>query len=58
MTEFDKCANIGYVTVVKGTDLVIAKNESGNVVSVQYQVTVPIVANASILLDFSASTAK
>jgi hypothetical protein len=55
---FDKGASIGYVTVIKGSDLVIAKDESGNVVTATYQVTIPIVANASVLLDFNATTAK
>lgn len=54
MTAFDKGANIGYVTVIKGSDLVI---ENGTV-SADYQVTIPIVANASVLLDFNASSAK
>lgn len=58
MTAFDKGADIGYVTVIKGSDLVIAKGDSGNVVSAEYQVTIPIVANASVLLDFKVSTAK
>jgi Domain of unknown function (DUF4845) len=55
---FDHGADIGYVKVIKGSDLVIAKGDSGNVVSATYQVTIPIVANASVLLDFNASTAK
>lgn len=54
MTAFDKGANIGYVTVIKGSDLAI---ENGTV-SADYQVTIPIVANASVLLDFNASSAK
>jgi hypothetical protein len=58
MTAFDKGADIGYVTVIKGSDLVIAKDETGNVVSADYQVTIPILANASVLLDFNATTAK
>jgi hypothetical protein len=37
---------------------VIAKDETGNVVSADYQVTIPILANASVLLDFNATTAK
>jgi Domain of unknown function (DUF4845) len=56
--EFDKGASIGYVTVIKGADLVIEKGTSGNVVTATYQVTIPIVANASVLLDFNATTAK
>jgi hypothetical protein len=55
---FDHGADIGYVKVIKGSDLVIAKGDSGNVVSASYQVTIPIVANASVLLDFNTSTAK
>jgi hypothetical protein len=51
---FDHGADIGYVKVIRGSDLVI---ESG-VVSAEYQVTIPIVANASVLLDFNASSAK
>ena len=57
-TAFNKNADAGYITVIKGSDLIIEKGESGNVVKAEYQVVLPIVANASILLDFSASTAK
>ncbi|MEQ1599570.1 MAG: DUF4845 domain-containing protein [Methylotenera sp.] len=56
--EFDHGADIGYVTVIKGSDLAIEKGEFGNVLSVEYQVTIPIVANVSVLLDFNASSAK
>ncbi|HQN65732.1 MAG TPA: DUF4845 domain-containing protein [Methylophilus sp.] len=58
METFDKGANVGYVTVIKGSDLLIERGEAGNVVTADYQVTLPIVANASILLDFHASTQK
>lgn len=56
--EFTNGANISYVTVIKGSDLVIQKSDEGNLVKAEYQVVLPIVANASILLDFSTSTAK
>jgi Domain of unknown function (DUF4845) len=56
--EFTNGANIGYVTVINANDLVIEKRDAGNVVMAQYQVTIPIVANASILLDFNAATEK
>ena len=55
---FDKSASSSYVNVIKGSDLIIEKNETGNVVTADYQVTLPIVANASVLLDFHASSAK
>ena len=54
ITAFDKGADIGYISVIKGSDLVI---ENG-VVSATYQVIIPIVANASVLLDFNASSEK
>ena len=56
--KFTNGANIGYVTVIDASDLIIEKGETGNVVTAAYQVTVPLIANASILLDFNATTAK
>ena len=58
MSAFDKSASTGYITVLKGSDLIIEKDATGNVVTAEYQVTLPIVANASILLDFHATSAK
>ena len=59
MTAFDKAASAGYVTVVKGSDLQIAKDENGKqVVTVEYQVVKPLAFNLSALMDFKASTAK
>jgi Domain of unknown function (DUF4845) len=55
---FDKTASADYITVIKGSDLIVEKGTSGNVVTAAYQVTIPIVANASVLLDFNATTAK
>ena len=57
-SAFDKSASTGYITVIKGSDLIIEKTETGNVVTAEYQVTIPIVANASVLLDFHATSAK
>jgi Domain of unknown function (DUF4845) len=54
ITMFDHGADIGYVKVIKGSDLII---ENGTITA-DYQVTIPIVANASALLDFHASSAK
>jgi len=57
--EFDKGAAAGYVSVVKGADLQITKDENGKqVVSVEYQVVKPLAFNLSALMDFEASTAK
>ena len=55
--SFDKRANTSYVTVVKGTDIIIDKNSAGEaVVSVQYQVITPLFGNISVLMDFNATT--
>ena len=55
--EFDRGATIDNIKVVQGSDLEITKQDSGKqVVSVQYQAVVPLVANVSALLDFKAST--
>lgn len=55
--EFDKGALIDNIKVVGGSDLEITKQDSGKqIVTAQYQVVVPLVANVSALLDFKAST--
>ena len=51
---FDKSAAVDNISVIKGSDLVV----NGGVISTEYQVLIPIVANASVLLDFSATSAK
>ena len=54
INAFNKSAAVDNVSVIKGSDLVV----NGGVISTQYQVLIPIVANASVLLDFSATSAK
>lgn len=56
--EFDKGAVIDNINTVKGEDLLVEKKDEGVIVSVAYQVTVPMFGNASALLDFSATTDK
>ncbi|OIR02884.1 hypothetical protein GALL_150920 [mine drainage metagenome] len=57
MDSFDKRSSTAYVDVITGKDLIIEKNDAGEtVVSAQYQVVKPIVANVSVLLDFNASS--
>lgn len=54
---FDKRADIGYISVVKGSDLIVDKNAAGEtVVSVDYKVIKPLFGNLSALIDFSASS--
>lgn len=56
--SFDRRANIDYITAVSAQDLDIGKNDGENVVSVEYSQKIPLVANISLVLDFSASTAS
>ena len=54
--SFDKRANTSYITVIKGTDLVMGKNSSGETtVAAQYQVITPLFGNISVMMDFNAS---
>lgn len=56
-SAFDKFTSINNITVISGKDLVIERDDDGRVnVWVEYQVKVPVVANASALLDFRASS--
>jgi Domain of unknown function (DUF4845) len=59
VTAFDKGAQAGYVTVVKGSDLQITKDPDGKqVVTAEYQVVRHLAFNLSALMDFKASTGK
>lgn len=52
---FDRRASLEYVSVINGADLEIERTDSGEtIVTVDYQVVKPLIANVSILLDFSA----
>src|SRR5450830_1114789 len=57
MDSFNRRADVGYVTVIHGSDLTIGKNDAGEtVVSAQYQVVKPLFGNVSVLLDFAISS--
>lgn len=57
--SFNKRADTGYITVIKGSDLTIDKNSAGEtVVSAQYQVTTPLFGNISVLMDFDTASSK
>jgi hypothetical protein len=56
--NFDKSAAIDSIRVISSNDLVVAKGEGKPVVTAEYQVVVPIIANISALLDFFASSDK
>ena len=57
--EFDRGANIDYITVVTGKDIEFSADENGKpVATIEYQVVKPLVGNLSALMDFKATTAK
>lgn len=54
---FDKRADVGYISAVKGSDLTIDRNDSGEtIVSVEYKVIKPLFGNLSALMLFSTSS--
>lgn len=55
--SFDRRGYIDQVSTVSGVDLVITKPGGKTVVEVEYARKVPVVANVSLLIDFSASSA-
>jgi hypothetical protein len=54
--DFIKRASVGYVTVVKPEDLSIDRRSGTPVVSAEYQFRTKLVGNASLVVDFSASS--
>ncbi|MBU1691842.1 MAG: DUF4845 domain-containing protein [Gammaproteobacteria bacterium] len=55
-TSFFKRADVGDVKSVKPEDLTVSREGSLSVVSVDYSIKVPVVANVSACMDFSASS--
>jgi hypothetical protein len=53
---FDRRADIDNVTVVTSRDLSIKRDGGEYVVSFQYQSTVPLFGNASLVFDFTGSS--
>jgi len=54
----DKTMEIDQIHSIKTSDLLIRRSETATVVSVEYEVVVPLVANISALMSFSATTDK
>lgn len=53
---FDRQANVDYITAINGADLDISKEAGTIVVSFAYEKRIPLVANVSLLLDFTGSS--
>lgn len=56
--SFNKQANAGYITSVRGQDLTIVKENGDFVVSFAYDKKLHLFGPASLLLEFSGSTDK
>jgi hypothetical protein len=56
--DFDLKASVGYIDSVRGTDVDLSKQDNKLVATAAWTATLPLVANASLLLDFQASASK
>ena len=56
--SYDRRAEVGYLESIRGYDLEIAKVDSEFEVSFAYEKKIPLVGPASLLLEFSGTTAK
>ncbi len=56
--SFDKRADAGYIDAIKGSDLEIVKVENEIEVSFSYEKKIPLFGPASLVFDFSGTTAK
>ena len=54
--DFLKRASVGYVTVVKPEDLSVSRPGGVPLIEVDYVFRTPLVANVSLVVDFSASS--
>jgi hypothetical protein len=56
--SFDKRADAGYIDAIKGSDLEIVKVENEFEVSFAYEKRIPLFGPASLVFDYSGTTAK
>jgi hypothetical protein len=56
--DFDLRANAGYIDSVRGTDVDVVKEGNQVVATASWTKTLPLLGNASLLLDFQASATK
>ena len=55
-SDFANRANVGYVTVVKPEHLTIDRSGGTPIISAEYEFRTKLFGNASLVVDFSAST--
>lgn len=54
--SFSKRANVSYVSVVEPNDLTIERSGGKMIISTSYVYRTPLIANISLVVDFSASS--
>lgn len=55
---FDRQANVDYISTITGADLEVTKEAGSIVLSYSYEKRIPLIANVSLLLDFTGSSRK
>ncbi|RJG27113.1 DUF4845 domain-containing protein [Massilia cavernae] len=53
---FDKNADVNDIDAISGRDLVVSKETGDTEISFAYEKRIPLVANASLLLEFEGTT--
>ena len=57
--SFDANATASYISSISGRDLIFSKNDNGGVeIGFAYEKKIPLVGPASLLLEYSGTTAK
>lgn len=56
--SFDANADVGYITSISSKDLIISKENNEMEVSFAYEKKIPLFGPASLLLEYSGTTAK
>jgi len=55
-TSFDKNADVAYITSVSSRDLIFSRESGKLEISFNYEKRLPIVANVSLVIDYSGTT--
>jgi hypothetical protein len=56
--SFDKNADVNAISAITGKDLIFTRDGNETEVSFDYEKRIPIIANATLLLQYSGTTAK
>ncbi len=56
--SFDKSASVNYIDAIAGRDLIVSKDSGELEVSFAYEKKIPLAGPASLVLDYTGSTAR